>query len=169
MWRNTSPDTVLDTEFGKVNKDDYAAKVDERSDKNRLRGSIIHAILQKHATSDPIKLAEIQNKIDSWMIEAGYESNWFNWLDKPANYERVFKKAGLNIYDDGVPAELRDKVQMEVTITDTRYLKMGGTIDMLIKKSNGRYAIRDFTFGSNFHNSSEAPPFKYGIAPNMTI
>jgi hypothetical protein len=58
---------------------------------------------------------------------------------------------------------------MEVTVAEDRYLKIGGTIDMLIKRANGKYAIRDFTFGSHFHDSNESPPFKYGVTDKAVL
>lgn len=103
------------------------------------------------------------------MTEAGIQNiDEFSWITEEGTLQSIFRKAGLNIFDD-IPEELKDKFQSEVTVVDDKYLNIGGTIDMLIKRASGKYAIRDFTFGSNFDSNTSSPIFRYGFTSNMTI
>lgn len=162
VWGNKSPETVLDTDEGRMNREEYAKVLQEKDTKGKMRGKIIHAMIQQFL--HPEQMAEIQTKINGYMKEGDYEPYQFTWVTEAMSDILISTK--VNIFDE-IPQDQKDQILSEVTVGDD-LLGLAGTIDMLVKHADGKYSIIDFKTGFGFRKPS--PVFaKYFSAPGRAI
>jgi hypothetical protein len=116
-------------------------------------GNVAHAMIEKfikvrnnQSTMDVDKRINELSKEKPGKQEAIPES-WFNWLE-PA-IPNIFGKLGINIFDDSIDVDSRDKVRAEV-ILHSDLMGVGTTADTVVEHIDGTISMIDWKAGTQF-------------------
>lgn len=158
-------DTVLKTDLGDLNKEDYIKKYDAILLTARKKGKIVHKIIERIFTKEESKINEINNEITQLLSETGERIHYYEWIYE--NLEVVLANAGINAEvkrtAEGNIIEVITKqdVISELTISSDIF-GYAGTIDSLIKNEDGTFSIIDWKTGAKFDDEVFNNLLKYG-------
>lgn len=163
MFKGMDTETKLKTEEGELTESEYVKVLQEADVKGRMRGNIIHTIIQM--ALHPKRLGELQQQLETYMLEGGFNEYQFRWVEN--KIEHILAKTGSNIFDALDDETQRDKVESELTVASD-LLGLAGTIDLLIQHADGSLSITDFKTGYNF-NKLTPSILKYGRSALRSI
>lgn len=166
-WKERDPNHKLKVKGleGEYTKDAAFDALVEKFVNIADRGTLLHKFLHLATVTSPAVQERIVSEINELQSRLRYNASW---LVQDGGVEKVFKKAGLNIFDD-VTSESVDRIYSELSIVDTVYTKWGGTADLIYQKANGLFGIRDFKTGWGFNNVEARAMFKYGGGATKNI
>ncbi len=147
----------------KQNKAEYILQLDKMMEHGRVKGLLIHKAIEgilNPEQSQRINM-EIQTLLAEFELKYGdSESIQWEWVrhkNKQGEYDTLqamLEAVGVNTLTSiANPLEfelLRDKIYSEIKVVNED-LGFGGTIDMLVKKPNGKYSIIDWKTGKRFN------------------
>jgi hypothetical protein len=141
--------TVDNNQIQEFTFDEYKEFIDNKLRVSQLKGKIIERYLKYAITQDMNDLNEIvafENEIKA--IDPTFTIS-FAWVQKNAN--EILERHNINTLNQGVPTPAKDEVFFE-QIVYSDALGITGSMDMLIKRANGRYSIADIKSGGFFDN-----------------
>ena len=130
--------------------DEYRDYINNKLRVSQLKGKIIERYLKYAITQDINDLNEIvsfENEIKS--IDSTFTMS-FAWVQK--NAAAILERHNINTLASGVPTAAKDEVFFE-QIVFSEALGITGSMDMLVKRANGRYSIADIKSGGFFDNT----------------
>lgn len=156
-WHNIDKNTPLVNDLSEqpLNYEDFIVEQEAAFDQGKAKGKIIHKWLEFILTQDRKILDEIQQ----FSVEAGIGLDAYEWIAGSA--KDIMYNADINIFQDNVPQEYRDKVMPEVSVASDS-LGFAGTMDLLVKHSDGLYSIVDWKTGNNFDKERLTKLLRYG-------
>lgn len=154
IWGQRDLEKTIDTtNYGEVSFEEYVEKELENINLNRLRGTAIHALLRAHIhrLQDNDKgyrdaVAEAEEIIKQFPTTRHFDA--FRDFKK---VKTMLQNAKINIADD-INADnigFRDIISPETKIK-SKTLGYAGTIDVLVRHSDGTHSIVDWKTGKSF-------------------
>lgn len=157
QWGDKDLSTKLHTDEGFMDGEQYLAKKKAIFESGRLKGNIIHAMLERFMKGDPD--GSLSSQIKQFEMEGGFHEKRFDWVNKHAKF--IIEKAGINIFDKNVKDSQLDIVEPEVIVANED-LGLGGRLDLLVRHSDGTISLKDFKTGFNSVKNTHSDIFRYG-------
>lgn len=163
-----SKDTPMLTNISKtpVTWDEYVSLKEGYFDQYSQKGKLIHKLIAM-AFSGRYSKEEIDREYTETVKQYGINQYLVNWLmavdqdGKRTMFKAIADKLGLNIYEENLSKEQRDKLLHEITIFN-RTLGWAGRADLLVKHVDGFFSLFDFKSAADMDRAFSSHILKYG-------
>jgi len=170
-WGNRNPKEKYYTNMSSepIDMEEYAEQVEKRWGLGLAKGTIIHKIVQLSVETDPQKRDQLESDLRELYEISGFKPTYFSWVRKNIATITGPTMMGLNVqttYDEaGNPVEHNipndERIYSEVQVV-SELLGLGGTIDSLIRFSDGTWSLKDIKTSSSLRHFVNATLMKYG-------
>ncbi len=159
---NINPDEKLNILGQPTTRAEFVKHWDLIVEQSRVKGTILHLMLERTWTKDETRRAEITDKISDIAAQVGIinAESGFEWVKNPETLKKAIRILGINIFDEPDPSK-RDEILPEHTIV-SELLGFGATMDMFVAHADGLYSIVELKTGRTFGERIFNRLMKYG-------